>query len=129
MQNLFILFIFILSIISVQLLNIDFLSKLSFHFLNSTICVSIFFSLNREKVNLPYIFLNIFFLLFFLIAPLSQLTINPVSLINTLPFNQNEIIFGNILLALHIVGVILGNFGTIKKTIQQIFKKGTKQII
>ena len=119
MQNLFILFIFILSIISVQLLNIDFLSKLSFHFLNSTICVSIFFSLNREKVNLPYIFLNIFFLLFFLIAPLSQLTINPVSLINTLPFNQNEIIFGNILLALHIVGVILGNFGTIKKTIQK----------
>mgnify|MGYP001500024177 CR=1 FL=1 len=83
MHNFFIGIIFFVGLVSIQTLNIDGFSKLSFYFLDLVICISIYFSLNNKVVNIPFLFLNIFFLLFFLIAPISQLSVNSNSLIST----------------------------------------------
>ena len=128
MHNFFIGFIFFVGLVSIQSLNIDGFSKVSFYFLDLVICISIYLSLNNKVVNIPFLFLNIFFLLFFLIAPVSQLSVNSESLINTLPINPNEIILGNIVLGFHILGVILGTFGTFQKSVSKICYKPNKII-
>lgn len=110
-KNTLIVFVFfIFPAVLLLLGSIDIELKLSFWVNLCLVSMLLWGTIVANDTNLGNLFVIIFFYLFFLVAPIIQLSSRPAVLVNTLPYNSNLLFVSNVIISLFILAYSIGYF-------------------